>query len=201
VIGMTIIPWTTSASTETADERPHAALRRKIAWLCHLVRLLALGWAIWTLVANLWVWIDPQKTASMIGHYLNADLGVLSPSQVAWGFALQAVAWIPTGAVAYCIWRLFGTYLQGRIFTGDAAAWVQRVGVSGLIATSISLVIRRVEWLIITSHAELPFNTRLLAEIIVPNDLLRILFSLFVLAIGYVFSATVQIADDNASIV
>jgi Protein of unknown function (DUF2975) len=147
------------------------------------------------------VWVDPGKTAGMVGRYLDADLGVISSSQVASGFALQVAAWIPMAAVAYCIWRLFGGYLRGRIFTGDAAAWVQRIGLAGLIAVVVSIVIRRVEWLILTSHSGLPFNTRLFTQVVVPNDLLEVLFSLFVLAVGHVFRIAVQIADDNASIV
>jgi hypothetical protein len=198
---MSIIPWPTSALMETANSRPHAALRIKIAWLCHLTRVAALAWAAWMLVAMLWVWADPAKTAGILGRYLNADLGTIGSSQVAWGLAAQVAAWIPMAAVAYCIWRLFGGYLGGRIFTGDAAAWVQRIGIAGLITVAISIVMRRIEWLILTSHSGLPFNTRLFTQLVVPNDLLEVLFSLFVLAVGHVFRTAVQIEDDNASIV
>jgi hypothetical protein len=141
---MPTIPWTTSAPAETADPLPHASLRARIAWLCHLTRAAALGWAAWMLVAMVWVWVDPANTAGILGRYLNADLGVLSSSQVAWGFAAQVAAWIPIAAVAYCISRLFGGYLGGRIFTGDAAAWVQRIGIAGLIAVAVSIVARRI---------------------------------------------------------
>jgi hypothetical protein len=198
---MTIVPWTTSVSTETAEARPHAALRRKIAWLCHLVRVAALGWAAWMLFAMLRVWADPTRTVNIVGNYLKADLGVLSSSQIALGFATYVVAWIPIGAVAYCIWQLFGTYLRGRIFTSDAAAWVQRIGTAGLIAVAVSIVARRIGWFILTSHADLPLGTRLFTEFVVPNDLLEVWFSLFVLALGIVFRTAVQIEDDNASIV
>jgi hypothetical protein len=193
--------WTISAPAGTADPLPHEALWARIAWLCHLTRLAALGWAAWMLIAMAWVWVDPEKTAAMVGRYLNVDLGAVSSSQVAWGFVAQVAAWIPMAAVAYCIWRLFDGYLHGRIFTDDAAAWVQRIGVAGLITVAISIVARRIEWLILTSHSGLPFSTRLLTQLVVPNDLLEVLFSLFVLALGHVFRIAVQIADDNASIV
>jgi hypothetical protein len=198
---MTIVPWPAFASTETADLRPHAALRAKIAWLCHLARAAAIGWAVWALIAMMWVWLDPAKIAEMLGHYLNADLGVVSPSQVAWGVAAQLAAWIPMAAVAYCIARLFGTYLGGSIFTVDATAWLLRIGIAGLIAVAVSVVARRIEWLVLTSHAGLPFSTRFFTQFFVPNDLLDVLFSLFVLALGRVFKVAVQIADDNDSIV
>ncbi len=197
----TVVPWPTSASMETADSGPHAALRARIAWLCHLARVAAVGWAAWMFIAMMWVWVDPARIAGMVGRYLNADLGVMSASQVACGFAAQLAARIPMAVVAYCIWRLFGTYLRGRIFTGDAAAWVQRVGIAGLIAVAISVVMRRIQWLILTSHSGLPFSTLLFTQFFLPNDLLEVLFSLFVLALGHVFRTAVQIADDNDSIV
>jgi hypothetical protein len=137
----------------------------------------------------------------LLGRYLNADLGAITSSQVAWGFAAQIAASIPGAAIAYCIWRLFGGYLRGRIFTGDAAAWVQRIGITGLITVAVGIVARRALWLILTSHAGLPLGTRLFTQFLVPGDLLGVLFSLFVLALGHVFKAAVQIADDNASIV
>lgn len=197
----TVVPLLSASLTQTAVPRPHAALRAKIAWLCHLVRVAALGWAAWMLFAMLRVWIDPERTTNIIGSYLKTDLGVVSSSQIALGLANGVLAWIPIAAVAYCIWRLFGGYLSGRIFTGDAAAWVQRIGIVGLIAVAVSIVTRRIGWFIITSHANLPLGTRLFTEFIVPNDLLEVWFSLFVLAVGYVFRTAVQIADDNDSIV
>jgi hypothetical protein len=153
------------------------------------------------LIMLVWVWTDPAKIASMLGHYLNADLGVVTSSQLAWGFAAQVGAWIPGASVSYCIWQLFGGYLRGRIFTDDAAAWVQRIGIAGLITAAAGIVARRIDWMVLTSHAALPFSTRFFTQLVVPADLLGVLFSLFVLAIGRVFIAAVQIADDNAGIV
>lgn len=196
---MPTIPWT--ASAETADPLPHTALRARIAWLCHLTRAAAVGWAAWLLIAVVWRWSEPAKIAGMLGQYLNADLGAVTSLQFALAFGANVAAWTPEAAVAYCIWRLFGGYLGGRIFTRDAAAWVQRIGMAGLVAVAVGIVARRIVWLILTSHAELSLSTRLFTQFVVPSDLLGVLFSLFVLAMGHVFTTAVQIADDNASIV
>jgi hypothetical protein len=189
------------APLRSAPPLPQVALRERIAWLCHLARAAAFGWAAWTLIAVVWVWTDPTKTAGLVGHYLNADLGPVTSAQVAWGLGVQVAAWIPCAAIAYCIWRLFGAYLDGRIFTADAAAWMQRIGIAGLTTVAVGIAARRIDWLILTSHADLAFSTRLLTQFVVPGDLLGVLFSLFVLAIGHVFTTAVQIADDNAGIV
>jgi hypothetical protein len=195
------ISLTAFGSAQTADSLPHAALRARIAWLCHLSRAAAMGWLAWALIATVWAWSDPAKIASNVGHYLNADLGMISASEVAWASGVAIATLIGNAAVAYCMWRLFGAYLGGRIFTGDAAAWLQRLGVAGLIALLISIVARRIDLLILTSHAEIPLSTRLFTQFILQDDLLKILFCLFVLAIGRIFKTAVQIADDNASIV
>jgi hypothetical protein len=198
---MRTLPWTTSVSAHIIESPPHAALRAKIGWLCHLTRMAALGWAAWLLIAVLWMWRDPAKIVSILGHFLNVDLGAITTLQFASAFGVNMIAWLADVAVAVCIWRLFGTYLDGRIFTADAAAWMQRVGVAGLIAVAVSIVTRRIAWLILTSHAELPLSTRLFNQFVVPGDLLQVLFCLFVLAVGQVFWTAVQIADDNAGIV
>jgi Protein of unknown function (DUF2975) len=198
---MPAMSWTTAAPAETANPPSHPALQARIAWLCHLTRAAAAGWAAWGLIAVIRVWSDQAKVSSMLGHYLNADLGLMSRLEFAWAFGVAVATWFPAATVAWCIWRLFGTYLDGRIFTADAAAWVQRVGVAGLIAVLASIVGRRIDWLILTSHADLPLSTRLFTQIVVPMDLLQVLFCLFVLAIGHVFRTAVQIADDHAGIV
>src|SRR5215471_12156142 len=67
---MTNVSWTTFAPAATADPLPHEALRARIAWLCHLTRAAAVGWAAWVLIAIVWTWSDPEKIASNLGHYL-----------------------------------------------------------------------------------------------------------------------------------
>jgi Protein of unknown function (DUF2975) len=198
---MSALSWTSSSPAEISNALTQEALRERIARLCHLTRAVAVGWAIWMLITVVRVWADPAKTTRMVGSYLNADLGALTSGQIALGFAVHIAAWIPGAAVSYCVWRLFEGYLHGRIFTADAAAWVQRIGIAGLTTVAVGIVSRRIDWLILTSHAELSLSTRLLTQLVVPSDLLGVLFSLFVLALGRVFKTAVEIADDNAGIV
>src|SRR5579864_3632020 len=98
------VSWTTSTAAQTADPLPHSALRARIAWLCHLTRAAAVGWAAWVLIAAVWNWSDPAKITSNFGHYLNADLGAFSASEFAWVYAVVIADWIADVAVAYCVW-------------------------------------------------------------------------------------------------
>jgi Protein of unknown function (DUF2975) len=198
---MPTLSWTGPAPAEVSNALAHEALRERIAWLCQLTRAVAVGWAVWMLISVVRVWADPAKTAKMVGSYLNANLGTVTSWEIALGLTVHIISWLPGAAVSYCIWRLFEGYLNGRIFTADAAAWVQRIGIAGLTTVAVGIVGRRIDWLILTSRSELSLRTRLLTQLLVPSDLLGVLFSLFVLAIGHVFKTAVQIADDNAGIV
>ncbi|UFZ03845.1 DUF2975 domain-containing protein [Bradyrhizobium ontarionense] len=186
-----------------AGPAAQTALRSRIKWLCRSIQLAAASWSVWVPVSFLWHWlpIDPARMAGALGYALKTDMSGLSATQVEWFLALTLVVWIPDLAVGYCIWRLFGTYLEGRIFTADAAIWMRRVGVSGLAAVAADVVIRKIGLLVLTSHVQLPLSTLLVFQTVVPGDLLRVLFSLFVTALALIFKAAAELADDHAQIV
>ena len=178
-----------------------AALRARVGRLCHLIRAVSVAWAAWVLVAILWMWRDLANVTDTLGHYLNTDLSGTTTEQYAWAFSVHVGAWLPDVAVAYCLWRLFGTYLAGRIFTADAAQWMQRVGIAGVAAVLVGLAGRRLDWLILTSGAHLSLETRLITQLVTPTDLLKLLFCLFVIAVAPVFKAAAEMADDYSRIV
>jgi Protein of unknown function (DUF2975) len=179
------------------------ALRSRIKWLCRSIQLAALSWSFWVPAWFLWQWlpIDPGRLAGVLGYALKTDMSGISQTQVEWFLALGLVVRIPDLAVAYCIWRLFGTYLRGRIFTADAAIWMRRVGVSGLVAVAVGVIMRKLGLLVLTSHVHLPISTLLTFQTVVPADLLRVIFSLFVTALALIFKAAAELADDHAQIV
>jgi hypothetical protein len=187
------------------DDGPAAqtALQSRIKRLCRSIQLAALLWSLWAPAHVLWRWlpIDPPGIAAALGFALKADMTGLSATQVEWFLSLIFVVWLPELAVAYCIWRLFGTYLQGRIFTIDASIWMRRVGVCGLVAITVDVVARKIGLLVLTSHVQLPLSTLLAFQTVLPGDLLRILFSLFVTALALIFKAAAELADDHAKIV
>ncbi|MGC2777226.1 MAG: DUF2975 domain-containing protein [Bradyrhizobium sp.] len=186
-----------------AGPAAQTALRSRIKWLCRSIQLAAAFWSLWVPVSFLWQWlpIDPGRLAGVLGYALKTDMSGLSQTQVEWFLALTLVVTIPNLVVAYCTWRLFGSYLQGRIFTADAAIWMRRVGVGGLVAVAAGVTMRKLGLLVLTSHVQLPISTLLTFQTVVPGDLLRILFSLFVTALALIFKAAAELADDHAQIV
>jgi hypothetical protein len=108
-----------------------------------------------------------------------------------------------TAAVFYCIWRLMGVYVTGRIFTVAAAVWMRRAGAFGLAGVLASILWRRLLLVVFTGHLHLAPGDLLFAlgNLVIPADLLRILFCLYVLALGQIFKAAAEIAEDHARIV
>lgn len=171
------------------------ALRRRIMLLSHLMRLLAVLWALWNLVNVVRSLTRVWHAASIagVGHH-----GLLAAAAV-----LAAATWLMIAAVAWCVWRLFGTYLQGRIFTLAAALWMRRAGTIGLAGSLMIIAWRRCQFLVLSGHIHLTADDLLVAPaaILVPPDLLRIMFCLYVIALGHIFKATAEMADDHARIV
>jgi len=181
-----------------------SALRARIGWVCHSMRIAAVLWSGWGLVTIIlnWYHSDPAKMMENLGRALNTDLSGFSKTQVTSFYFIWLCLWPFNVAVAYSIWRLYGTFLQGRIFTVDAAIWMRRMGTTGLVAVLIGIVWGRIALFILTSHAHLPAATILLfSEPVSPAHLMLMLFSLVVIALGHIFKTAAEIADDHARIV
>jgi hypothetical protein len=195
---------TSPAAALDAIPAPQAGLRARIGWMCHLIRIAAVLWAGWTLVNMVrnWYSADPGKIIESLNRALNSDLSEISHAQIAGVLAAGIGLWTFEVAIVFCVWRLTATYLLGRIFTVDAALWLRRLGVIGLIAVLASLVWRKATLFIYMMHGHVPAVTLLLfGPVVIPSDLLRLVFCLFVLALAHIFKAAAELADDHAGIV
>jgi len=181
-----------------------SALRARIGWVCHLLRIAAVLWSGWVLLSMILSWYlsDYVKLMENFGSALGTDLSGFSNAQVHVFFAGWLCLWPTSAAVAYCVWRLSETFLRERIFTVDAAVWMRRIGIAGLVSVLTSIVWRRVALFILTGHAHVPVTTLLLSsQPVTPPDLLAALFSLFPIALGHIFKTAAEIAADHARIV
>src|SRR5215470_18450986 len=93
-----------------------SALRARIGWMCHLMRMTAVLWSGWVLLVIVlnWYHSNPAMMMENLGRALNADLSEFSNAQVTWYFVVWLSLWPFNAAVAYSIWRLYGIFLQGR---------------------------------------------------------------------------------------
>jgi hypothetical protein len=170
-------------------------LGRRIALLSHLVRLLAVLWFLWNLV-------NVSRNLVKVWHILSLDRTGHGPLLLA-AIVLAMGSLLLIAAVFYCIWRLMGVYVTGRIFAVAAAIWMRRAGALGLAGSLASILWRRLLLLVFTGHLHPAPGDLLFAlgNLVTPADLLRVLFCLYVLALGQIFKAAAEIAEDNARIV
>jgi hypothetical protein len=173
-------------------------LRGRIGWICHGLRLAALLWIAWNLVMVLITWSDRPAVLQAYGQWLGIDLAGVSASRYAVAFGLVLADLAVAATVAFCIWRLFGTYLAGRVFTIDAALWLRRTGVAAIAAVVIDVLLRLLIVRLLSGQFILvPAR----GFFVLPQDLLHLIFGLFLLALAHIFKAAAEMAEDHAQIV
>src|SRR5262245_61674184 len=107
-------------------------LRARIGWICHVLRIGAAVWVAWVLVFAAVHWSNKPAILEAYGTLFAMDLTDISIARYAMAVLVVAIACIAPAAVAFCIWRLFSTYLSGRVFVMDAAMWLRRTAFAGL---------------------------------------------------------------------
>ena len=172
-------------------------LRARIAWICQALRLAAVIWVVWELVFVVIHWSDKAAVVQNYERVFSTTL--LSTARYAVAFGAVMVSMAVVFVIAFCLWRLAGTYLAGRVFTVDAALWLRRTGIAGLAGLIVSVIARVVVASILTDRW-VPMSP-LGFFYIVPQDVLHLIFVIFVLALAHIFKAAAEMADDQAQIV
>jgi hypothetical protein len=175
-----------------------AGLRARIGWICHALRIAAVLWIGWMVMWTLVSWSDKARILESYGFWFSADFTHVSDARYAAAFVVVLLSLAASVPVVICIWRLVGTYLAGRVFTVDAALWLRRTGIAGVAAILISIPARAVVASIIAGQPVL-FPPR--GSFVLPQDLLHLIFAVFVLALAHIFKAAAEMADDHAQIV
>jgi len=173
-------------------------LRARIAWICQALRLAAVIWVVWELVFVVIHWSDKAAVLQNYERVFSTTLTV-STARYAVAFGVVMVSMAVVFVIAFCLWRLAGTYLAGRVFTVDAALWLRRTAIAGLAGVIVSVIARVVVASILTGRW-VPVSARGFFYI-VPQDVLHLIFVIFVLALAHIFKAAAEMADDQAQIV
>ena len=174
------------------------ALHRRVAPLCHIIRLFALIWILWATASTLMVFASPERVAAHYGSALKVDLTSLPLSGYAVALVIimldLAIAWL----IVLFVWRLFGHYLRGDIFSIAAVREMWRAGWTGFAAVVADIIARPLLAYVLTQHSSEHQRYHFWTT---PNDLLHLLLALFIVALAHIFRAGVEIADDNRLIV
>jgi hypothetical protein len=181
-----------------ADSPQLAVLRAKIGWICHAIRIATAVWLIWLLLRIIMNWYDRPTLEQNFFRFFGTDLSSLSQFRYTLAFVLNLLIWACAAALGWFIWRLFGGYLEGRIFTVDAALRMRAAAIAGFVATFGDIGHRPLYYL--TLMGELPSKLSWHAYI-QPADLLHFLLAGFILALATIFKTAAEIADDHSQIV
>ena len=174
-------------------------LRARIGWICHALRIAAVLWITWSLTFVVYYWSDKAQVLRNYGQLFSADLSDVSAARYAAAFSAVMVGLAVAAVVVVCIWRLAGTYLEGRIFTVDAALWLRRTGLAGISAVIVSVLMRILTASILVGRF-VPISPRGYYYLL-PQDLLHMIFAVFVFALAHIFKAAAEMAQDQAQIV
>lgn len=193
-----------SNAIETAGPPPSPelqALRAKIGWICHSIRLAALFYTLWLLYVLAAYWTDAAAIKNSYGRLLQKDLSGIMPWQQAAAFGVDFIAWLFIAAACYCAWRLFTAYLAGSILTAEASRWLSRIAWLGVIAQLLSIATRPLISIILTLHFPAGQHLRAVNLFFQPNDLLTLVLLFTFLALAHVQKAAAHIASEHRLIV
>jgi DUF2975 family protein len=176
-----------------------ADLRARIGWICHALRIAAVIWIGWVAVMTVVAWSDKAQVLQNYGRLFSTDLSDVSAARYAAAIVVVILSVASAVSVVICIWRLASTYLAGSIFTVDATIWLRRTAIAGLAAIVVSVIARVVVASILTGQL-VPLSP-LGFYYVLPQDVLHLIFVIFVLAVAHIFKAAAEMADDHARIV
>ena len=187
--------------TDTPQDAKLLTLRRKIGWICQIVRLAAPAYAGWVLYLNVNYWRDTAAINNGYGRLLQRDLSGILPSQQATAFGVDFIVWLFAAYACYSSWRLFTLYLSGDVLTPGAALWLRRLALYGTIAQILSVVTRPLVSVILTLHFPANQKLRIINIFFQPNDLAFLLLLFVLLALAHIQKSAAEIASEHAQFV
>jgi hypothetical protein len=183
------------------DHRPNlSVLRQKIGWLCHLIRWLLVLYAAWVLYLNL----EPvliygaQNSAKQWALFWELPEGSVTIGEVYANRAIVLISWASVAWLTYAVWRLMGCYLDGDIFSAQAAEHLRHVGVVGFISALIDVSIRPFLFGVLSTDI---FQKMPIMGWVEPRDIMYVSIALFIVSLGHIQRTAATISDENRQFV
>jgi hypothetical protein len=187
-----------SDSVLPLDDSRLAALRGRIGWLCQTLRFALVGYCLWMLVTFALFWSDETRVVANFAM-LKVDVEGLTAAQRIGGFGVSFLIWTMLASACHAGWRLFSAYLNGSIFTPDAAGWLRRLALMGIAAALFDIATRPLTSLILTAHK--PGGGHIVSVFFRPEDLSTLMLLATLLALAQIQKTAADIADEHAQIV
>lgn len=186
-------------SHPSKDDGGLDALTRRIGGLCRTLRIAVIAYGLSAFWAAAAFWSDEQRVASHFLNALSVDVSGASASQRLGASCVSLMVWLLLVAACYSGWRLFSTYLEGRIFTPDAARWLRLLALFGLIAALVDIATRPIMSLILTAHKAA--GQHIVSLYLRPEDVSTVLLLATLLALAHIQKTAADIADEHSQFV
>lgn len=169
-------------------------LQNKITLTCQAVRWLAIAWLVWILGLILMPFVDSAGWLEKINKSPALTSAPIQFQNLLASRGLNLVVWAIAALIGIAVWRLMTGYLQGNIFSQEAATRLKRVGQAGLLATIVSIAARPLSlWLL---SPTLLSNMQTSAYIM-PDDLLYLLICALILGLAHIYRTAAEINAEN----
>jgi len=175
------------------------ALRERIGCLCHALRFAVVAYGLWMLVAIALFWSDEHQVASHFSNVLSVDVTGANAMQRLGASGVSLAIWLLLAAACFSGWRLFSTYLQGRVFTPDAARWLRLLALFGLVAALVDIAARPIMSLILTAHKAA--GQQIVSLYLRPEDVSTLALLATLLALAQIQKTATDIADEHSQFV
>lgn len=188
-----------SSPSEIIGDSRHAALRRRIALVCHAVRWLTVGYLLFVAWGLYDHWSNADRVQRAFKNFYKVDISGIAPWQWRAAEAVSALDWLVLAILCWHVWRLFGRYLAGDIFSADSATLLRRIGVLGLATVAFDFAMRPVTVMLMTAHVSDSGGAR--HAFVRTEDVLYVVISLVFVALGMIYRSAAELAEENAQIV
>jgi hypothetical protein len=190
----------TAEPTTLPESRSVSLLRQKIGWLCHLIRWLIVAWLAWSLynIMSPLIFAGPAAAAVEWGKYWSLADGSITVGEVLINRGLALVSWAAAVVMGVAVWKLMSGYLTGDILSANAAGRLRQVGLTGLVAAAVDIIVRPLMLGVMSSDIlkQIP-----LMDWVEPRDLLYFVIALFVLSLGHIQGTAAIISDEHKQFV
>lgn len=180
---------------------PAAVSAARLRRLCTFVRVLVVLGALVALTVPGWLWSSPdwvraqaQRLPEMAGKPMTLDARAL------WLFALVHVPSLLVDLfLLWQLWRLFGEYGRGDVFSRRALGHLRRFSMGVLVSGALAPVTQTAAALAVTLGN--PPGQRQLIIALSSDDYTRLLVGAVLVAITSVMAQAVRVAEENAEFV
>ncbi|MBY6240300.1 DUF2975 domain-containing protein [Methylosinus sp. Sm6] len=173
-------------------------LRGRIGWICQTIRVFVILFPLADLATVIAFWIDHEAVERHFRALLQIDVAGASSEQYAVALAVGLVVWLFVAATCACLWRVFTLYLNGGVFSVEAAKWLRRAGLLGLATLLLEVAARSAIIFSLAAHLPLGQNQHGYIRL---EDLLNVIFALMLVAIAHIFKTAADIAGEHAQFV